>query len=144
MLPVSSDLRKTTEEQQFKVGRKQIVLLWTDPTFISVRKKSWLRFDGQTVNCLNICINPLLLYWEGFPLSTHFGNRPYLWPKIRTYIWPAFEIFHWHLCLWFSEIGLNEWQCNVCAAHCSTLSLLLQSDLSLLSVWDIFYMLHFA
>lgn len=38
MLPVYSYLRKTNEEQQFKVGRKKTVVLWTDPTFISVSK----------------------------------------------------------------------------------------------------------
>ena len=50
-------------------------------------ENSWLRFDGQTVNCLNICINPLLLYKEGVPPPPPkhiLANRPYLWPKIIT------------------------------------------------------------
>lgn len=38
MLPLCSYLRKTNEEQQFEVERKQTVVLWTDPTFISVSK----------------------------------------------------------------------------------------------------------
>lgn len=45
-------------------------------------ENSWLRFDGQTVNCLNICINPLLLYQEGYPLSTHFGKQALFVTKV--------------------------------------------------------------
>lgn len=39
-------------------------------------------------------------------------------------------------------IGLNGWQCNICAAHDYTHSLLLQLDLSLLSVSDTRYIVY--
>lgn len=103
-------------------------------------ENSWLRFDGETVNCLNVCINPLLLYWEVFPLSTHFGKQALFVTKDYN-LQPAFKssIGIYAMVYW---IGLNGWQCNICAANYYTHSLLLQLDLSLLSVSDTSYIVY--
>lgn len=80
---------------------------------------------------------------RGFPLSTHFGKQALFVTKDYN-IQPAlkYSIGIYAMIYW---IGLNGWQCNICAAHYYTHSLLLQLDLSLLAVSDtryILYMLH--
>lgn len=89
---------------------------------------SWLRFDGQTVNCLNICINPLLLYWGGgpnpprLPTTTTpppinmFWQTGHIWDHRLLTCNPHFKssIGIYAMIYW---IGLTGWQCNICAAH---------------------------
>lgn len=67
MLPVLiiSTQKGQMKSNSLKSGESKICPALNWPYIHFSQKNSWLRFDGQTVNCLNICINPLLLYREG-------------------------------------------------------------------------------
>lgn len=131
--------RATASSQENKLSCSK-----TDPTFISVRK-FMAQIWWSDCKLLEHMHKSTAASPGGFHPSPHvLANRPYSWPKIIN-IQPAFEIFHWHLCYDLEKIGLNGWQCNICAAHDYTHSLLLQLDLSLLSVFrtpDILNMCH--
>lgn len=75
--------------------------------------------------------SPLDTFWQTGLICDQrlLTSNPHLKSSIGIY-----AMIYW--------IGLNGWQCNICAAHDYTHSLLLQLDLSLLSVSDTRYIVY--